>query len=158
MTEYVGSVDVSEIVTVELVATIVPDVDPVLICILKLSEPSVETSLVKVLTIDPLLLLIVNEPEVTPSVKSEEFTVPLITLVVQYNVVPLGTPAVVTVNVTDDPSFTVEVDGETEYVGTEVSLIVTVLLFATIVPDVLPVRRLSLNCSVPSSDRSFDSV
>ena len=61
-----------------------------------------------------MLLLIVNEPEVTLSLKSDVFIVPDIAFVDQYNVVPLATLVVVTVNVTLDPSLTDEVEGETE--------------------------------------------
>jgi hypothetical protein len=98
-------------------------------------------SAVKVLDTDPELFVIVKEPDVTESLKSDVLTVPLTTLVVQYNVVPFVTSVVVTVNVTVDPSFTDVVDGDTEYVGLrDVSLIVTVELVATIVPEVDPVR------------------
>ena len=64
-----------------------------------------------------MLLLIVKDPVVTPSLKSDVFTVPETVEVDQYKVVPLGTFVVDTVKVTDEPSFNEVVDGDTEYVG-----------------------------------------
>jgi hypothetical protein len=77
----VTNLEVSPIVTVELVATIVPKVDPVLTCSWKLSDPSVALSFDKVLVIVAVLLVIVKEPVTAASVKSDVFTVPVITLV-----------------------------------------------------------------------------
>ena len=75
----VGGVrDVSLIVTVELVATTVPLTEPVLNCNLKDSDPSVVVSLLNVLVTLALLLLIVTEFEVSPSLKSLVLIVPLI--------------------------------------------------------------------------------
>ena len=61
--------------------------------------------------------MIVNEPLTELSEKSDVFTFPLMVFVVQYKVVPLDTFDVVTVKVTDEPSFTDDVDGEMSTVG-----------------------------------------
>jgi len=139
-TAYVGSSDVSLIVIVLVVATIVPEVDPVLISIWKLSDPSVVASLDIVLENDPDPPLIVKDPLVAESLKSDALIVPETTLVVQYNVVPSSTSVVVTESVTEEPSFTEVVEGDTAYVGVcDVSLTVIVPLVAIIVPEVDPV-------------------
>lgn len=54
----------SLIVTLSLVATIVPLVLPVLICTEKVSDPSVVASATVVTLKEPALVLIVNDPEV----------------------------------------------------------------------------------------------
>ena len=109
--------EVSPIVTVELVATIVPEVDPVLTCSWKLSDPSVVVSFANVSTTDPALLVIIKFPVTAAPVKSDVLIVPETVFKDQYKVVASGTLAVVTVNVTLEPSFTEAVDGDTEYVG-----------------------------------------
>jgi hypothetical protein len=64
-----------------------------------------------------MLFVTVKEPDVEALVKSDVLTVPLTVFVVQYNVVPFSTLVVVTVKVTVEPSFTVLISGEIEYVG-----------------------------------------
>jgi hypothetical protein len=58
----VGVIEVSFIVIVELVATIVPDVDPVLSLALNVSAPSVAASFARVTENDPEPLVIITEP------------------------------------------------------------------------------------------------
>jgi hypothetical protein len=58
----------------------------------------------------PELLVTDTEPELSPSEKSAPELVPLF---VQYRV-PFPKLVVVTVKVTEDPSFTLEVEGATE--------------------------------------------
>ena len=60
----------------ELVATTVPEVDPVLTFSWKLSDPSVVRSFANVTTTDPELLLILKEPLVAPPLISAELIVP----------------------------------------------------------------------------------
>lgn len=108
----------SFIVIVALVATIVPDVDPVLSLDLNVSAPSVVASFASVTANEPELFVIVTDPpDVTAFAGDEKsvlFTVPETASNVQYNV-PEPNPDVVIVNVTDDPSFTEVVLGEIEY-------------------------------------------
>ena len=153
-TAYVGTaLLVSLIVTLDDVARIVPDVDPILTCRISVSEPSVNASLVSVLVTVPVLLVIVNEPEFRLSLKSALDDVPEL---VQYRVVPSAVLAVI-VKRTAAPSFT-------EYVlatitgAIEVSLTETDVELATIVPDVLFTRRFRITDSVPSVTRSLASV
>ena len=94
----------SLIVTLLLVATIVPDVDPVLSLTRNTSVPSVKLSALVVIVNDPLLLEIDTEPLIGV-VKSSEFTVPVTPSIVQNNV-PLPKFVVVTVAVVLCPSFT----------------------------------------------------
>lgn len=102
-TLYVGERDVSLTVIVELVATTGPEVEPVLICKLNNSAPSVVVSFRKVLIIVVELFVVKNDELESRSVKSVFDTLPP---VVQYNVVEFGTLVVVNVNVTEDPSLT----------------------------------------------------
>ena len=112
-----GLSEVSLTVTVELVATIVPEVDPVLTCSWKLSDPSVVPSFANVSATDPEPLLILKEPVTAAPVKSDVLIVPETVFKDQYKVVPSETLEVVTVNVTLEPSFTEEVDGDTVYLS-----------------------------------------
>ena len=89
-------------VTPEDVATTEPVVLTVLSSKIIVSLPSVVRSLTNVLLIDPVLSLIVIEPEFLLSVKS---VMPVVPLLVQYNVDPSDTFVVVTVNTTVSPSF-----------------------------------------------------
>jgi hypothetical protein len=66
---------------------------------------------------DPEPLVIVKEPVTAAPVKSDVLIVPETVFKDQYKVVASGTLAVVTVNVTLEPSFTEAVDGDTEYDG-----------------------------------------
>ena len=99
----------SLIVTVALVATIVPDVDTVLSLALNDSVPSVVKSFERVTENDPELFVIDTDPPAETAFAGEEksvlFTVPLTASNVQYKV-PEPKLVVVTVNVTDEPSFT----------------------------------------------------
>ena len=110
-----------------------------------------------VLVIVPVLLFIVNEPFKATSLKSEADIVPDTCEVVQYNIVPFGTPVVVTVKVTVDPSLTDVTDGVTEYVGTT-SATVIVELVATTVPLVELVLTTNVKDSFPSVRISFAMV
>jgi hypothetical protein len=74
-------------------------------------------SFANVSTTDPALLVIVKEPVTAAPVKSDVLIVPETVFKDQYKVVASGTLAVVTVNVTLEPSFTEAVDDDTEYVG-----------------------------------------
>jgi hypothetical protein len=150
-----GGILVSKINTDEE-ATLYPSNESNLTFNINVSLPSVVKSLDILLVTEPVPLLIINEPLFVLSTKSEDVDVPEL---VQYNVVPLGTLVVVTVNVTEEPSLSDEVDGDAEYVGeSEVSPIVTVELVATIGPDVEPVLNWSWKLSEPSVVTSFASV
>jgi hypothetical protein len=93
-----------------VVATIVPLILPVLILTVNDSAPSVVLSAVGVTVKLPALLVIVNDPEFVE--KS------LALLTVQYNVVLLATFVVVTLIVTEDPSFTLPALALALYVDT----------------------------------------
>ena len=88
----------SLIVTLPLVATTEPDIDPVLIATVNVSLPSVVTSEVGLTENDPALLLITNEP--LDVLKS-----PALVAIVQYRVVPSDTLVVETLNVPLAPSL-----------------------------------------------------
>lgn len=133
-------------VTELLVATTVPEVEPVRIWITMVSEPSVVESLFKVRLNDPELLVIVNDPEFTPLLKSPAAVVPEL---VQYSVVLLATLVVVTVQVIVPPSLVLAALGDTAYVGVP-SLTVTVAAVATMVPLTVPVRSCMIMVSEPS--------
>ena len=108
------SFDVSLIVTESDVATIVPVIELLLISSWNISIDSVERSAAIVLVIVPVLLFTVKEPLRAASLKSDADIVPDTCKAVQYNTVPFGTPAVVTVKVTVDHSLTDVVDGIAE--------------------------------------------
>jgi hypothetical protein len=92
---------VSLTVTVDEVATMGPAVEPVRTSMIMVSEPSVVTSLVRVLLILPEVPLRLKLPELAESVKSAPTVVPLL---VQYRVV--GALYAVTVQVIVLPSLT----------------------------------------------------
>ena len=142
---YVGGlVLVSLIVTVLLVATTSPVTLTFLILTVNVSAPSVVKSAVGVTEKDPVLFVIVNEPLVVP--KSLEFVA-----IVQYNVVPLDTLVVVTLNVPELPSLIDVGITPNVYVGSIlVSLIVTGKLVATTSPVTLTFLILTVNVSLPS--------
>mgnify|MGYP003331901868 CR=1 FL=1 len=104
-----GVIDVSLIVIVAEVALIVPDVETVLMLTLNVSGPSVVKSFANVKENDPKLLVIATEPPALTALagelKSASFTVPDNPRIVQYSV-PVPKFCVVTVSVTDEPSFT----------------------------------------------------
>lgn len=148
LAETVGAAEVSATVTVLELATIVPDALPVRILRIIDSVPSVVRSLTRVLVTLPVLLVMVNEPELRLSLKSAVAVLPEL---VQYRVVPSSTSVVVIVKRTDEPSLTEDVFGDTAYVGLRlVSMTVTRDELATIVPAVLPVRILMTIDSEPS--------
>jgi hypothetical protein len=93
--------DTSTIVTDVDVATIVPVIDPVLMLTVKLLEPSLIRSEIGVILKDPVLLVIVNDPD--NAVKSA-FEL-LILLTVKYSVVALATLTVVIVKEPAEPSL-----------------------------------------------------
>lgn len=103
---YVGPLDVSAIVTVELVATNNVLAASEYSLILNASLPSVAISLTIVLVIDPVLLLIVTLPVKAESLKSAAAIPPLTVSVFQYNIVPVTISVVVTLNVDVLPSLT----------------------------------------------------
>ena len=70
---------------------------------------------------------------------------------------PFGTPVVVTVNTTDEPSLAESVDGVSVKVGTTL-LTVIVELVATTVPEVDWVLTTKLNVSEDSKDKSFNKL
>jgi hypothetical protein len=96
-----------------LVATIVPEVEPVLTDTVNISSApdSVVRSASGVTVNDPVPEFIVTVPDV--ATKSALIVVVFST--VQYNVVPLGTPDVVILNVTPVPSLTLYTVGVTVY-------------------------------------------
>ena len=105
-------------VIVGVVVTAVPEVEPVLIVILKFSVPSVPgpsaTNTLEKVAIPALVVptpTMLNDPVRLLSVKSAATVVPE---VLKYSVVPDAIPDVLTVNSTDDPSFTLSVDIPTE--------------------------------------------
>jgi hypothetical protein len=143
---------VSLTVTVDEVTTMGPLVEPVRTCMIMVSEPSVVTSLVRVLLILPEVPLMLKLPEFCPSVKSAPVVVPPL---VQYRVV--GELYAVTVQVTVPPSLTLDT------LGLMAKLLVasdtlTVADVATMGPDVLPVRTSNIMVSVPSSVSSCPNV
>jgi hypothetical protein len=97
---------VSLTVTVDEVTTMGPLVEPVRTCMIMVSEPSVVTSLVRVLLILPEVPLKVKLPELAESEKSAPTVVPPL---VQYRVD--GALYAVTVQVTEPPSLTLETLG-----------------------------------------------
>ena len=99
----VTPVDVSLMVIVLLVATIVPDVEPVLKRTRNCSAPSVTLSLFAVIINDPLLLLTVTLP-LRAVVKSLAVIVPVTLSIVQYRTVPSSTFVVDTAIVVLAPS------------------------------------------------------
>jgi hypothetical protein len=123
-----------------------PPVEPVRISIKIVSVPSSVSVVIGVKLKDPELLFIVKLPEFTPAEKSLATVVPEL---VQYKVVPLATLVVVIVQVTVVPSVMLVLLGLTEYVGAA-SDTLTVVAVATMGPDELPVRILSIKVSVPS--------
>jgi hypothetical protein len=110
------------------------------------SAPSVVASALGLTLNDPVLLVIVNEPDVVA--KS-----PALVAIVQYSVVLLATLVVLTLNVPEAPSLILVGIVPKAYVAAgvrEVSLIVTEALVATTVPLVEPVLMLTVNVSAPS--------
>jgi len=93
--------DTSTIVTDVDVATIVPVIDPVLMLTVKLLEPSLIRSEIGVILKDPVLLVIVNDPD--NAVKSAFELIILLT--VKYSVVALATLTVVIVKEPAEPSL-----------------------------------------------------
>ena len=92
-------------------ATMVPDVEPVLNWAVNVSAPSVVRSASGVTVNDPAPELIVTVPDMA----TKSALVVVVFPTVQYNVVPLGTPSVVTLNVTPVPSLTLYTVGVTVY-------------------------------------------
>jgi hypothetical protein len=115
VTLYVGAgvVLVSLTVTEALVSTIVPLVDPVLILTVNVCEPSVVVSATGLTVNEPVFELIVNDP--LTALKSASTVVVL--LIVQYNVVPLFTKVVLTLNVPLLPSLILDGIEPNVYVG-----------------------------------------
>ena len=140
-------------VIVGVVVTAVPEVEPVLIVILKFSVPSVPgpsaTNALEKVAIEPVVVPLpttLNDPVKLLSVKSAATVVPE---VLKYSVVPTAIPTALTVNSTDDPSFTLSVDIPTEYDATT-SLIVMSSVLVTI-PDVVESVKMTVrNVSGPS--------
>ena len=98
-------------VMLALDATMVPDVEPVLNWAVNVSAPSVVRSASGVTVNDPAPELIVTVPDMA----TKSALVVVVFPTVQYNVVPLGTPSVVTLNVTPVPSLTLYTVGVTVY-------------------------------------------
>jgi hypothetical protein len=121
---------------------------PVRIETVKVSGPSVEESGLGVILNCPVPLLIVKDPDV--ALKSAPVVVVL--LIAQYNIVPLDILVVSTLKVPEEPS-SMEVGivpKVNEAAPIEVSLTVTLLLVATIVPVGLSVRTETVKVSGPS--------
>lgn len=135
VTDAVGVVEVSLIVTPELDPTIVPLVPPCLIKIPKVSVPSVVKSSAIFKATLPELDVIVKEP-LDPCVMSDAVADPTN---VQYRV-PDVKFVVVTLNVTDPPSLTLDTDGVTValtgFGGDPTKSISTDGLYAVVVPGV----------------------
>jgi hypothetical protein len=152
VTLYVGVRLVSSIVTTLLVASIVPPVLPERIEAVNVSEPSVVKSAVGVTEKDPTFEVMLNDPEAVP--KSPAFE----SIVQKY--VPLVIYVPLTLNNKLLPSFTLDAAGITLYVVgfILVSLIITEVLVASIVPLTLPERIEAVNVSAPSVIKSAVGV
>ena len=154
VTLYVGTT--SLIVIDGVVVSAAPEVEPVLITILKFSDPSVPVAsatsvLVNVaIPVDDPVPTTLNDPVRVLSVKSAASALPPL---LKYNVEPFGTFVVLTVNSTDCPSFTLVVHTPTVADGTR-SLIIISLVNVTAVPEVEPVLITNLKVSGPSVRRS----
>ena len=148
----------SLILTAELVATTVPEVELVLNCALNDSPGSVKLSATTATLKDAELLVITTDPD---DVETSLVSNPVLPVSVQYKVVPFVTLVVDTLNVTDCPSFKPLTEGVIEYEGggvVDVSLMLTDGAVATIVPDSDPVRSCAIIFSVPSVSWSARAV
>jgi hypothetical protein len=140
---------VSLTVTEPLVATMLPETDPVLILTVNVSAPSVVASATGLMVNEPAFDVIVNDP--LTALKSAFDVVAL--LRVQYSVVPFATLVVLTLKVPLAPSLILAGIEPNAYVGVGVrlvSLTVTELLVATMPPETDPVLILTVNVSAPS--------
>src|SRR6056300_56030 len=143
----VGVVLVSFIVIVSVVSTIVPEMLPVLILTVNVSESSVTKSFPGVTLKFPALLVITKLPLAILKSPEDE--------TVQYNVVASSTLVVATFIVNALPSSTLSVAGVAVYVGkiigvVLVSLIVILLVVSKTVPLILSDLILTVNVSAPS--------
>ena len=96
-----GTIEVSLIDTILLVATTVPEILLIRAETVKVSPPSVVESAIVVILKEPVSLLIVKEPEVT----LKSLLIVVILLIVQYNVVLLDTLVVLRLKVPEKPSL-----------------------------------------------------